>query len=91
MTFAEGVKKPSVSLDGGKFDPSGTLTGGSRPHTQSILTQLGELCAAEAALQEHQQVLGGLEEQLVSCQSQAAKYGILLATLYCGLVCPGPI
>ena len=69
------MKKPSVSLDGGKFDPSGTLTGGSRPHTQSILTQLGELCGAEAVLQEQQLVLGNLEKQLTSCQSQAAKYG----------------
>ena len=73
VTFDKQVLKRSVSLTGDVFDPSGTLTGGSRPHTASILARLGELCEAEAALQqketEHRQVQGELE----SIQSEATK------------------
>ena len=40
MTFDKQVMTRSVSLSGDVFDPSGTLTGGSRAHTSSILTKL---------------------------------------------------
>ena len=40
VTFDRQVMTRSVSLSGDVFDPSGTLTGGSRAHTSSILTKL---------------------------------------------------
>ena len=85
VTFDKGVQKRSVSLAGDVFDPSGTLTGGSRPQTQSILAQLGELCEAEAALQEQDRALTSLEKELTSIQAEAAKY----VTVYIvGHICP---
>ena len=85
MTFDRGVQKRSVSLSGDVFDPSGTLTGGSRPHTHSILTQLGELCEAEGALKEQATALQALERQLTSVQAEAAKYvmGIRIYSTMC--------
>lgn len=66
--------KRSVSLTGDVFDPSGTLTGGSRPKTASILAQLQELCEAEARLQEHNVALRHIQQELDAIQSEAAKY-----------------
>lgn len=60
------------------FDPSGTLTGGSRPQTASILAKLGELCEAEAALQHQDTGLRAVGAELESIQAEAAKY-----VLYC--------
>lgn len=73
MTFDKQVLKRSVSLTGDVFDPSGTLTGGSRPHTASVLAKLGELCEAEAALQQKEAELRQVERELESIQSEAAK------------------
>ena len=58
------------------FDPSGTLTGGSRPQTASILAKLGELCEAEAALQHQDAALREVGAELESIQAEAAKYEV---------------
>lgn len=73
MTFDKQVLKRSVSLTGDVFDPSGTLTGGSRPHTASVLAKLGELCEAEATLQQNEAELRAVEKELENIQSEAAK------------------
>ena len=71
VTFDNQVMKRSVSLSGDVFDPSGTLTGGSRPRTSSILTQLSELCEREVALQKQEAALRDMDRQLASMHSQA--------------------
>ena len=40
VTFHKDIRKKSVTLEGDSFDPSGTLSGGSRSRGASILTQL---------------------------------------------------
>ncbi len=71
VTFDKQVLKRSVSLSGDVFDPSGTLTGGSRSHTSSILTQLSELCERESALRKQEAALRDLDIQLANMHTQA--------------------
>ena len=73
MTFDKQVLKRSVALAGDVFDPSGTLTGGSRPKTTSVLAQLQDLCEAEGRLQEQQATLRHVLQQLEAIQTEAAK------------------
>ena len=64
----------SVALAGDVFDPSGTLTGGARPKTSSILTKLGELFDCEQLLQEKERELKQVITQLQGIQKIAAKW-----------------
>jgi structural maintenance of chromosome 2 len=73
VTFDKQVWKRSVSLTGDVFDPSGTLTGGSRSHSASILAKLGGLSEAEATLRQKEAELQQVERELASIQSEAAK------------------
>ena len=63
----------SVALAGDVFDPSGTLTGGARPKTSSILTKLGELFDREQQLQEKERELRKVAGELQEIQKVAAK------------------
>eukprot|EP00043_Microstomoeca_roanoka_P019163 m.212259 g.212259 ORF g.212259 m.212259 type:complete len:72 (+) comp16946_c2_seq9:2162-2377(+) len=40
VTFHEGIKAKSVTLDGDMFDPSGTLTGGAKSSSSGVLLML---------------------------------------------------
>ena len=64
----------SVALAGDVFDPSGTLTGGARPKTSSILTKLGELLNCEQLLQEKERELKQVTAQLQDIQKVANKW-----------------
>lgn len=66
----------SVSLSGDVFDPSGTLTGGSRAPTSSILTKLQELFDCEESLQEKERELQDVMLKLDKVNSIANKYGV---------------
>lgn len=52
VTFHEQIKCKTVTLEGDVFDPSGTLTGGSRPSSTPILAMLQELNTKRARLSE---------------------------------------
>ncbi len=62
-----------MSLSGDVFDPSGTLTGGSRSNAASVLAKLGELCEAEALLQQREAEGREVERELQSIQGEATK------------------
>ena len=47
VTFDPSVRARTVTLDGDSFDPSGTLTGGSRRAGESVLSRLALLREAE--------------------------------------------
>lgn len=47
VTFEPSVRARTVTLDGDSFDPSGTLTGGSRRASESVLSRLAMLREAE--------------------------------------------
>eukprot|EP01116_Phalansterium_solitarium_P024546 TRINITY_DN9018_c0_g1_i1.p1 TRINITY_DN9018_c0_g1~~TRINITY_DN9018_c0_g1_i1.p1 ORF type:complete len:1029 (-),score=578.04 TRINITY_DN9018_c0_g1_i1:534-3620(-) len=78
VAYDKQVRGRSVTLDGDVFEPSGTLTGGSRAHAGSVLLQLEQLHAAhdqlepaEARLRELQQAVGRREK--VASEWQAIK------------------
>ena len=63
----------SVALAGDVFDPSGTLTGGARPKTSSILTKLGELFDCEQQLLGKERELKQVVAELQDIQKVATK------------------
>lgn len=63
----------SVALAGDVFDPSGTLTGGARPKTSSILTKLGELFDCEQQLQGKERELKQVVAELQDIHKVATK------------------
>ncbi len=55
------------------FDPSGSLTGGSRSKNPSILARLGELCDAEGALREEKMALEKVKQEMEKIKTEAIK------------------
>lgn len=74
VTFDKQVSARSVSLGGDVFDPSGTLSGGSRPQTAPILIRLQELLECEQLLDEKSAELENVTTQLQSVQKVAGRY-----------------
>ena len=50
----KGLGSRCISLEGDDFNPSGTLTGGSRGRNLPVLARLNDLCDAEGHLSHHQ-------------------------------------
>ena len=59
MAFHRDVMMKCVTHDGDLFDPSGTLTGGSRATGVSVLAKLYQLAEAEADLEARTAELNG--------------------------------
>ena len=74
VTFNPDIKTKCVTLDGDVFQPTGTLSGGSRPQTASVLERLQALTAVKKELEQQQQVLDRIDEQLAIVQKSAAEY-----------------
>lgn len=80
LTFDKAVGKRTVTLDGDSFDPSGTLTGGSRQSVGAVLGKLQELNQAAATLREKEAQCAALAAALAK-QSQSSKEHDRLAGL----------
>ena len=74
LAFHKDVASRCVTLDGDDFNPSGTLTGGSRSKTNSILSQLHALAEAEAELSKHKERLDALKAALADLNKEKAKF-----------------
>ncbi|XP_074652125.1 structural maintenance of chromosomes protein 2-like [Tubulanus polymorphus] len=74
VTFDPKIMKRTVTLDGDSFDPSGTLTGGSRSQNQAILARLTDLNEAESKLQQKQAELNHVEKELSSINRTAERF-----------------
>jgi structural maintenance of chromosome 2 len=74
LAFHKDVASRCVTLDGDDFNPSGTLTGGSRSKTNSILSQLHALAACEVELSEHKERLATLKAELGVLNTERAKF-----------------
>ncbi|KAL5486574.1 hypothetical protein EMCRGX_G019076 [Ephydatia muelleri] len=74
VTFDKQVSVRSVSLAGDVFDPSGTLSGGSRPQTVPILTRLQELLECEQLLEAKAAELEVVMAELQNVQKVAGRY-----------------
>eukprot|EP01052_Picozoa_sp_SAG31_P031724 SAG31_NODE_3394_length_4324_cov_3.093964_2_plen_535_part_00 len=73
-TYHKDIKTKCVTLDGDTFQPSGTLSGGSRPQTASVLERLQELHNARRELEIQKKALVRLETELASVQETAGKF-----------------
>ncbi|XP_052777635.1 structural maintenance of chromosomes protein 2-like [Mya arenaria] len=74
VTFDDRIQKKTVTLGGDSFDPAGTLTGGSRPQTNSILEKLDEYQQTETALRQKQEQLARVEQELANIRTVAQRY-----------------
>ncbi|XP_053388241.1 structural maintenance of chromosomes protein 2-like [Mercenaria mercenaria] len=74
VTFDDRVQKRSVTLGGDSFDPAGTLTGGARAQTSSILEKLQEFTEVEKQLRDKQDKLARVEQELHGIRGVAQRY-----------------
>ncbi|XP_019850315.1 PREDICTED: structural maintenance of chromosomes protein 2-like [Amphimedon queenslandica] len=74
VTFNKKILTRSVALAGDVFDPSGTLTGGSRPHVSSLLVKLQELAECEEQLEMKSSELDKLNSRISEVEITSKKY-----------------
>eukprot|EP01117_Protostelium_nocturnum_P014197 TRINITY_DN5380_c0_g1_i1.p1 TRINITY_DN5380_c0_g1~~TRINITY_DN5380_c0_g1_i1.p1 ORF type:complete len:799 (-),score=367.12 TRINITY_DN5380_c0_g1_i1:1121-3517(-) len=74
VTFDDLVRTKSVTIQGDVFDPSGTLTGGSRQNSNSPLKNLQKLNEKKKELDEHEEALEEIKKQLDKMASSASSY-----------------
>ncbi|CCG83489.1 Putative uncharacterized protein [Taphrina deformans PYCC 5710] len=64
VTFDNSVRMHSVTMDGDVYDPSGTLSGGSKPNSSGVLVILQQLNKAQQALDACRAQSNDLESRL---------------------------
>ncbi len=76
VTFNPNVRLPSVTVEGDYYDPSGTLSGGSKPQSSGVLVTLQELNQINSEHQKLKQQLKALayeiEEEIVLAEKMKA-------------------
>ncbi|BDA47769.1 Structural maintenance of chromosomes protein 2 [Coccomyxa sp. Obi] len=81
LAFHKEVHTRCVTLEGDDFNPSGTLTGGSRSTGASLLTRLHELALAEEELAGHSETLAAAESRLKDMAAAAKEHSKLTQEL----------
>ncbi|KAJ3017170.1 Structural maintenance of chromosomes protein 2 [Thoreauomyces humboldtii] len=71
VTFDKNVRLRSVTLEGDTYDPSGQLSGGSKPNSGGVLLRLGALASARKELSVHIRALADVTSALDECQRTA--------------------
>uniref|UniRef100_A0A8C9YE68 Structural maintenance of chromosomes protein n=1 Tax=Sander lucioperca TaxID=283035 RepID=A0A8C9YE68_SANLU len=74
VAFDKQVMTKTVTLGGDIFDPQGTLTGGARSQSASVLSSLQELKEVRDNLNDKEAQLQDTERQLASLKGTAEKY-----------------
>uniref|UniRef100_A0A4W6G706 Structural maintenance of chromosomes protein n=1 Tax=Lates calcarifer TaxID=8187 RepID=A0A4W6G706_LATCA len=74
VAFDKQVMTKTVTLGGDIFDPQGTLSGGARSQSASVLTSLQELKEVQDNLREKEAQLHDTERQLAGLKGTAEKY-----------------
>uniref|UniRef100_A0A7N6AUS6 Structural maintenance of chromosomes protein n=1 Tax=Anabas testudineus TaxID=64144 RepID=A0A7N6AUS6_ANATE len=74
VAFDKQVMTKTVTLGGDIFDPQGTLSGGARSQSASVLSSLQELKEVQDNLNEKEALLHDTERQLASLKGTAEKY-----------------
>uniref|UniRef100_A0A671MPC1 Structural maintenance of chromosomes protein n=1 Tax=Sinocyclocheilus anshuiensis TaxID=1608454 RepID=A0A671MPC1_9TELE len=74
VAFDKGVSTKTVTLGGDVFDPQGTLTGGARAQTASVLSKLAEMKDIQDSLRAKEAELTAVESELSSLKGTAEKY-----------------
>lgn len=74
VAFDRQVMTKTVTLGGDIFDPQGTLSGGARSQSASVLSSLQELKEVQDKLNEKEAQLQDTERQLAGLKGTAEKY-----------------
>ncbi|MED6273357.1 Structural maintenance of chromosomes protein 2 [Characodon lateralis] len=74
VAFDKQVMTKTVTLGGDIFDPQGTLSGGARSQSASILSSLQEVKDVQDNLKEKEAQLQDVERQLAGLKGTAEKY-----------------
>ncbi|KAJ3290770.1 Structural maintenance of chromosomes protein 2 [Borealophlyctis nickersoniae] len=74
VTFDPNVRQRSVTLDGDQYDPSGTLSGGSRPSSGGILLKVQDLKELRQELADNEKLLQQIVEELDDCHRVMGLY-----------------
>nr|XP_033782247.1 LOW QUALITY PROTEIN: structural maintenance of chromosomes protein 2 [Geotrypetes seraphini] len=74
VTFDKRIMTKTVTLGGDTFDPQGTLSGGARSQTASILSKLQELKDIQDDLRAKENELLTIEKDLTNLKNTAEKY-----------------
>ncbi|XP_066576458.1 structural maintenance of chromosomes protein 2 [Amia ocellicauda] len=74
VTFDKRIMTKTVTLGGDVFDPQGTLSGGARTQTASVLSKLQELKDVQDDLATKEAELQAVEKELSSLKGIAEKY-----------------
>lgn len=74
VTFNKDIRMKSVTLDGDIYDPSGTLSGGSKPKTAGILIKVQELQKIELELRQRRANLDAIEKEWEAAKDQVQRY-----------------
>ncbi|KAM9976714.1 hypothetical protein ACTFIR_010558 [Dictyostelium discoideum] len=72
--FDSSIKVRTISLEGDEYNPAGSLTGGSRPPSGSILTQIQRLNENNRCLRENQSQLEHINFELVQLKSVTDRF-----------------
>ncbi|XP_062864731.1 structural maintenance of chromosomes protein 2 [Trichomycterus rosablanca] len=74
VAFDKRVSTKTVTLGGDVFDPQGTLTGGARAQTASVLSRLAEVKELQDDLRAKERELAAAEKELGGLKGTAEKY-----------------
>ncbi|KAA0722413.1 Structural maintenance of chromosomes protein 2 [Triplophysa tibetana] len=74
VAFGKGVSTKTVTLGGDVFDPQGTLTGGARSQTASVLSKLAEVKDVQDSLRAKESELTAVETELSGLKGTAEKF-----------------
>ncbi|KAL1023904.1 hypothetical protein UPYG_G00048760 [Umbra pygmaea] len=77
VAFDKRVSTKTVTLGGDVFDPQGTLTGGARSQSASVLSSLQELRDAQENLLAREAELQTLDKELAGVKGTAERYRVL--------------
>ena len=81
VTFHKDVKLRSVTYDGDTYDPSGQLSGGSRPNTAGLILKMSELKSLNQEKHSLLKKIKTLEQELDQLQRTTQHYHGLVQTL----------
>jgi structural maintenance of chromosome 2 len=71
IAFDKNIKTRTVTLDGDTYDPSGTLTGGSKNSLGVLLGKIEALHSASVELATQEEQLCGIQDKLKALEKQA--------------------
>lgn len=74
VTFANDIRLKSVTFNGDVYDPHGTLSGGSKPHSAGLLVKIQEMAELREEIDIHERRLRELNHELEQAQQTIIEY-----------------